>query len=302
MSDDIPNVGTEIGPNLWVRMVPIADLKEQDVNARVMAPREFERLVENIRSRGALESLPYCSRPNDDGPINIVSGHHRVRAARAAGLWEIPVMVDTADITRSQLVAKQLAHNFLAGQDDEDILVQLLAELATPDDMLSSGAPDEMLQNPDHEAMLLFAPHLDFEQRKVTFAFLPHQTEELEAMLDKIGEENHELVVLGYEEQFEYMLRAASKLARVRRVLSGATAITLMVRLATEEVEAAEEAQRQLEAESEIPAEEPNLPNTNHVQSGQLSPDETTPTKPNDDEIAEETTPPTNHPDEPEDA
>jgi len=47
----------QVGDDLYVMVLPIAAVKEADVNAQVMQPREFERLTSNIRSRGQVESL-----------------------------------------------------------------------------------------------------------------------------------------------------------------------------------------------------------------------------------------------------
>ena len=75
-----------IGDDLVIRIVKISELREQDVNAQQMSSRDFDRLTENIRIRGQVESLPYCHQPNGEGTIEIISGHHRVRAARKAGV------------------------------------------------------------------------------------------------------------------------------------------------------------------------------------------------------------------------
>lgn len=72
----------QVGDDLYVEFVEIASLKEQDVNAQVVQPRHMERLTENIRYRGALEQMPYCYRDPDGTTTEIVSGHHRTRAAR----------------------------------------------------------------------------------------------------------------------------------------------------------------------------------------------------------------------------
>src|SRR6266699_1322539 len=47
-----------------------------------------------------------------------ISGHHRTRAATAAGLSELFVLVDVTGLSRSQIAAKQLAHNAIEGQDN----------------------------------------------------------------------------------------------------------------------------------------------------------------------------------------
>ena len=64
--------------------VPLSELREQDLNVRYMKDAMFKQLVSNIRSRGNLESLPFCARVVEK--IEIISGHHRARAAKAAGL------------------------------------------------------------------------------------------------------------------------------------------------------------------------------------------------------------------------
>ena len=47
-----------IGDDLVIRIVKISELREQDVNAQQMSSRDFDRLTENIRIRGQVESLP----------------------------------------------------------------------------------------------------------------------------------------------------------------------------------------------------------------------------------------------------
>src|SRR5438552_334118 len=72
---------------LRMRYVRYADLREQDINANVMPVGMFNALVANMRKNGALESLPLCAtRVATPHLIEIVSGHHRVRAAVQAGI------------------------------------------------------------------------------------------------------------------------------------------------------------------------------------------------------------------------
>lgn len=229
----------EVGPELYVVTLPISELREQDVNAHVMAPAKFERLVENIKTRGALESLPYCWQPGGEGPVEIISGHHRVRAGLAAGLKEVAILLDTAKVARSRMVAKQLAHNALVGDDDPDLVNQLLAEIVDPDDMLATGLPQEVLQGQEAvEIAGMFAPRVDFGFRTVSFAFLPHQQAELTKLLELL-EGRQDLVVCGPVELFDEFLSVAARFARLKDVRSGATAITLMTRLAAAELDAA---------------------------------------------------------------
>ena len=233
----------DLGNGLRIEVVAIGELREQDTNAHVMPPAKFERLVENIRRRGALESLPYCVQPGGEGPVEIVSGHHRVRAANAAGLTHIAVLVDTSTYSRSAIVAKQLAHNALVGHDDEEILKQLVATIDNPDDLLMTGLPKELLPGPEHDAMMLFTPRIDFDWRTVTFAFLPHQIDNLEKLLDSLDGQQ-DLVLCALREQFEPLLHAAAKLARIKKIRAGGTVLALLTEMALSEVQRAEQDER----------------------------------------------------------
>lgn len=230
----------EVAPDLYVVRLPIADLREQDVNAHTMSPAKFERLVENIRTRGALEGLPYCAQLGGEGPVEIVSGHHRVRAAHAAGLTDITILLDTAKMSRSALIAKQLAHNALVGSDDPDLINQLLHGIDDPDDRLATGLSADVLEGQAAvDVASMFAPRIDFDYRTVTFAFLPHQQAELERLIELL-EGRQDLVSVAPISQYDELLKVAARYARLKAVRSGATAITLMVRLALAEIEEAE--------------------------------------------------------------
>ena len=74
----------DLGNNMEIWQLEIAKLKEQDINAQVMDDRRMKILTSNIKERGALESLPYVHKLGNT--FYIISGHHRTRAANAAGL------------------------------------------------------------------------------------------------------------------------------------------------------------------------------------------------------------------------
>ena len=77
----------DMGSGLIIAKVPLDGVKEQDINARIMKNEMQDQLTANIKNRGQLESLPFfCLVENQ---IEIISGHHRVKSARAAGMKEI---------------------------------------------------------------------------------------------------------------------------------------------------------------------------------------------------------------------
>jgi hypothetical protein len=229
-------IKVDLGSGLWLETVTIADLKEQDVNAHVMAPATFERLVENIRRTGRLESTPYCAQPNAVGAVEVVSGHHRIRAARKAGLIAVPVLIDRNDLTRSQIIAKQLAHNAIVGSDDQDLVRQLVAQITSVDDLLESGLGEDILPTPEKFKVTLFSPHADYKWKTARFVFLEHQLEKFTDLAKSFESEDKTLVV-GFAAQFDAFIKAVAAFGKERNIVSAATAISVLTDLATEQAE-----------------------------------------------------------------
>jgi hypothetical protein len=224
----------QIGDDLWIEWANVAELREQDVNAQQMQPRHMDRLTENIRIRGQIESLPYCYQPERDGPISIVSGHHRARAARAAGLTRIPVIVDRQPMTQSKVVAKQIAHNELHGDPDQGILAQLVASLENVDDLLMSGLDENWLPTPQPVDHQLLIPHADFDWRTVMLLFLPNQLDHLDELIDLCN--GAELVGVANIDQFDAFSKAVVAVGRQRNVKNMAVVVDYLTQLARREL------------------------------------------------------------------
>jgi hypothetical protein len=240
-SGSVTEVAMQIGDDLWIEWHDIADLREQDVNAQQMQPRHMDRLTENIRIRGQIESLPYCYQPEPSGPVEIVSGHHRARAARAAGLKRIPVIVDKQPMTRGRIVAKQIAHNELHGEPDEAILAELVRALESVDDMLMSGLDENWLPTPGGDDTDLLIPHAEFDWRMVMFLFLPTQIEAINELAEAC-EGGAELIGAASLEQFDEFSHALVGFARNRNIKNMAVAIDVLTTTALRAIEAAKAA------------------------------------------------------------
>ena len=75
-----------------VQKIPISDLKPfRNHPFRVVDDESMLRTTESISMFGVL--TPLLARPLSDGSLEIISGHRRARAAEAAGLTEVPVIV-----------------------------------------------------------------------------------------------------------------------------------------------------------------------------------------------------------------
>lgn len=238
--EDPTEIRMKIGDDLWIEWVDVTSLREQDVNAQQMQPRHFDRLTENIRIRGQLESLPYCHRPGGVGVTSVVSGHHRTRAARSAGLTRVPAIVDYREMTRSTIIAKQIAHNELHGEPDESILRQLVDAMTSVDDMLMSGLDEDFLPVVEPDDTQLLIPHAEFDWRMITLLFLPKQMTEFEEVIDMLDRKT-EVVGVASTEQFAAFSNALLDFARVRGIKSMSAAIYVLTRIAREQVEQAEQ-------------------------------------------------------------
>jgi ParB family transcriptional regulator, chromosome partitioning protein len=87
----------------------------------------LEQLTASIAARGVLQ--PLLVRPSDDGQsFEIVAGERRWRAARAAGLKEIPVRIVTLDDRESFVVAitENLQREDLSPIDEAESYLELL--------------------------------------------------------------------------------------------------------------------------------------------------------------------------------
>lgn len=211
------NVIAELDDGICIARVGIDQLREQDMNARVMDDAKFDQLVRNIEKRGTLEQLPYCAMT--DRGIEIVSGHHRTRAARQAGLKEVTVLLDRSGLSRSAIAAKQLAHNSIEGTDDPDMLRKIAATITDVDDMLETALGDDFFEKLDAEVSKMPLPAVDFDWKTIQFMFLPSQLADFERLVDTAtsGDWNGIAGTDQFEETAE-ALRRTQKFEDVRNV------------------------------------------------------------------------------------
>jgi hypothetical protein len=175
-----PQRALELGNGLELWKVHPSALREQDVNARSMPKAMFERLSQTIGRDKRLESLPLCARTEKG--LEIISGHHRTRAATAAGLSELFTLLDVTGLTRSQIAAKQLAHNAIEGQDNEQLLAEIYRQIEDADSKLEAFVDQKL----DVEVPRVKIEGLDVEIdfKTVLLIFLPRVKERLDKAIE----------------------------------------------------------------------------------------------------------------------
>lgn len=228
----------ELGIEIW--SLVISNLKEQDINAQVMDDRKMKILTSNIKTRGTLESLPYVHKSGDQ--FSIVSGHHRVRAANAAGLKTIYCLVDTTELTKSQIVSKQIAHNELVGTADSEILGELVKQMREVDDMIASGLPEKFFNQIAKESPVMDLPQLDFEWRTLQLVFLPDQMKEFETLVKAI-DSKAEFVGVADVKLYDEFSKAVAQFGKTKNIKSIGASIHFLTEIALKEVEKWEDQQ-----------------------------------------------------------
>lgn len=121
--------------NKWkLAHISIEDIVPAEINANKMTDKDFEKLVRNITQSGGLSSVITLYKRSEDGKYVIISGHHRYKAAVKAGYKEVPcVWADESELSRDEILALQLSHNSLHGEDNKGILKRMFEEIQTLD-------------------------------------------------------------------------------------------------------------------------------------------------------------------------
>src|SRR5690606_30860385 len=112
-----------------------------------------------------------------DDTLEIVSGHHRTRAARSAGLTNLYALVDVTRLSPSKVKAKQLAHNSIQGIDDKELVARIYADIEDVDARLEAfiDPKDLELDLPDKVSLPDIDINIDF--KSVLIMFMPAQAE-----------------------------------------------------------------------------------------------------------------------------
>jgi hypothetical protein len=226
----------EVQEGFYIAWADIEILKEQDKNAHLMNPVMFNQLTDNIKKRKALESIPFCALVND--VVEIVSGHHRVRAAREAGLERIPVLLDMTGLSRSAIAAKQLAHNFINGYDDKDLVAEIARLITDVDDMIESYLEKAQIEVANIDVGSLLNPSMEIEWKELSFLFLNTQFEKFKELVSAIGKKD--MLGVAEAEKFKPFIDALGKFQKYSDIHSVGMAVDMLTKIALDKLSEAE--------------------------------------------------------------
>lgn len=222
----------DMGSGLVIAKVQLDKVKEQDINARVMKNEMQDQLTANIKKRGQLESLPFLVL--NAGKLEIVSGHHRIKSARAAELKEVIAIIDVSGLSRSQIAAKQLAHNAISGFDDDSTLREIVKMITDVDDMIESFVGKDIMEEPLEQYEKMLSPAIQFDFKNVTFSFLPHQVQDMDVLLKNLETTAPEIIGVASYEQCKSFVETLSRYQKFTDIRNVGAAIHSMVQNANE--------------------------------------------------------------------
>lgn len=222
----------DMGSGLVIAKVQLDKVKEQDINARVMKNEMQDQLTANIKKRGQLESLPFLVL--NAGKLEIVSGHHRIKSARAAELKEVIAIIDVSGLSRSQIAAKQLAHNAISGFDDDSTLREIVKMITDVDDMIESFVGKDIMEEPLEQYEKMLSPAIQFDFKNVTFSFLPHQVQDMDVLVKNLETTAPEIIGVAPYEQCKSFVETLSRYQKFTDIRNVGAAIHSMVQNANE--------------------------------------------------------------------
>ncbi|MBN1663495.1 MAG: ParB N-terminal domain-containing protein [Deltaproteobacteria bacterium] len=162
----------------------ISEIDFLDKNARYMTKEQFSSLTANIKKDKALSSVPLVWR-QENGRLLVLSGNHRIKAAAEAGVEEFLVLVDDRTLSRQERLSVQLSHNALQGQDDEQILKELWAEIDELECKIYSGFTTEMIEKLKSSVFSTIKEE-PIHYEEVSLLFLPEDLDRMKGICEDI--------------------------------------------------------------------------------------------------------------------
>lgn len=224
--------------NKWkTKWVNVEDINEAKVNANKMSDKDFEKLVKNIKKSGGLSSAITCYL-QEDGRYVIISGHHRYKACVSLSYVQVPVIyANESDLDRDEIIALQLSHNSLHGEDNKGILKRLLDEIQSIDFKDFAHINVEEIGSIDtfNSSITPMSEHYN-----VSFILYKKDLSLLEELLGDIQSDfqKSELVILANQDNSEEMLLELTKaVGKKYNIKSGNISFWKILELAKKQLE-----------------------------------------------------------------
>jgi len=222
-NEKLNEINSKLTGNFQIGVIPVEQLKLLEKNARFMPYEMFQKLVNNIKQDGGLTSVPFCWKRGENDFL-VLSGNHRVMAAKEAGINEVLVMYTDKKLSRQEQVAIQLSHNSLEGKDDLNILKSLWEEIDNIAMKYYSGLDDKILDEMEKNAQRTLA-EVNLEYKVLSFVFLPEEIENIDEIFEKTKDIKSDEIRFTILEHFERLISATSTVKAAYNIKNSAVAL-----------------------------------------------------------------------------
>ena len=206
-------------------------------NARFLPRKQYARLVENLRRDGCLTSAPLIGQvQGEPGVWYVISGNHRVEAAREAGIVDADCIVIAEPLARARFVAIQLSHNAISGEDDPAVLRRLY-DLLDLDLKEYSGLTDNAFDLDSLNVNTL--PSASLAYLDVVFSFLDDEAAaiaEFVARADRYAKRAQPVYLADYA-NFDRFVETMAAVKQHTTIKNSAVALRALCELAMERLE-----------------------------------------------------------------
>lgn len=220
--------------NRWkYEIVDINLIDEAELNANEMTSEDFAALVDNIGKSG-LSSVPCCYR-KANGRFGMISGHHRLRACKKLYHKTIGILYcDESELSKDEIIAIQLSHSSLHGQDNQSILKKLFEQIQSVDFKKFAHINIDEVAPISMDGIDIFALKENFV---FTVVLYPNSFDSLDELFGDIREQakrSDALILAGQEDNEMALLRLQTEIGKEFNIKSPSTAFAKMLELAAE--------------------------------------------------------------------
>jgi len=124
-----------------------------------------------------------------------------MRAFIAAKIGDtLHILLETKPMSRSEITAKQLAHNSIAGNDDPGILKKMYLSIEEAHLRMMAFIDEKKLELPELTNIQITSLNTYLDMLNVKLLFLPYQLEDFKAVIDKLEGTEDEIFVAPIKE------------------------------------------------------------------------------------------------------
>lgn len=216
--------------------VDINLIDEAELDANEMTGEDFAALCDNI-SKSGLSSVPCCYK-KANGRYVMISGHHRLRACKKNHFATLGILwCDESELTQDEIIAIQLSHNSLHGQDNQSILKKLYEQIRSIDYKKFAHINIDEISPVSTDGISVYALKENFV---FTIILYPNSFENLDELYGDIREQakKSDALILAHQEDNEMLLlKLQQEIGNQYNIKSPTIAFAKLLELAKERLE-----------------------------------------------------------------